>query len=226
MRKAFKGMAIAAAMLWAGSAQAAYVIRIAGQYEFSYATGPQAADTIAVLGTDPVAVDISLSLDNGYQGSENFAEYRGEILAFTINGQSALPTYRRDLDASVDNDLFKTAARSTAYSQQAAITFVLQTSGTSSALTAPFLPTFADPSLLDTALFSTTLNDFVTGGFGLAVYTRTGPAIFEISGLPVSPAPVPESATWAMMLIGFGAIGSALRRRATAILAPALPVCP
>ena len=37
----------------------------------------------------------------------------------------------------------------------------------------------------------------------------------------INPAPLPEPATWAMMLLGFGAIGWQLRRRARPVLAQA-----
>jgi hypothetical protein len=39
-----------------------------------------------------------------------------------------------------------------------------------------------------------------------------GPATFNLS---LAPGGVPEAATWAMMLVGFGAVGAAMRRRTT-----------
>ena len=47
-----------------------------------------------------------------------------------------------------------------------------------------------------------------------------GPTIYNISIRNVSAA-VPEPATWAMMLLGFGAIGVSARRRRKAVLAAA-----
>jgi hypothetical protein len=40
-------------------------------------------------------------------------------------------------------------------------------------------------------------------------------AVVYSSGSPPKPGPVPEPATWAMMLLGFGGIGVAMRRRRT-----------
>jgi choice-of-anchor C domain-containing protein len=58
-----------------------------------------------------------------------------------------------------------------------------------------------------------------TGGpttltFASATNTPFGPALDN-----VSIASVPEPATWAMMLVGFGGLGAALRRRRTAVAA-------
>jgi hypothetical protein len=42
-----------------------------------------------------------------------------------------------------------------------------------------------------------------------------GPAQFNF--LTVQASPAPEAATWAMMIVGFGAVGGALRRRRTVV---------
>ncbi|QDZ09182.1 PEP-CTERM sorting domain-containing protein [Sphingomonas panacisoli] len=70
--------------------------------------------------------------------------------------------------------------------------------------------------------FSTTagMADFYfgLGGYG-TIFTRTGgTATSNVGGtFAVTPAvaAVPEPATWAMMLIGFGVVGQSLRRRQT-----------
>ena len=50
---------------------------------------------------------------------------------------------------------------------------------------------------------------------------NTGPG--SLGGtVTINPASVPEPATWAMMLLGFGAIGWQLRRRRTPVLAQAV----
>lgn len=50
-------------------------------------------------------------------------------------------------------------------------------------------------------------------------FTSSNPRYFAISTLRFTPsAAVPEPATWAMMLIGFGAAGYALRRRRSAVV--------
>jgi PEP-CTERM motif len=52
----------------------------------------------------------------------------------------------------------------------------------------------------------------------LRLTTNPSANAFEIDNLAVNPA-VPEPATWAMMLLGFGGIGIAMRRRRTTALA-------
>ena len=54
-------------------------------------------------------------------------------------------------------------------------------------------------------------NDY--GSYGYAVVDGTGLGGIHTHGLDVTAAPVPEPATWAMMIIGFGLTGSAVRRR-------------
>lgn len=54
------------------------------------------------------------------------------------------------------------------------------------------------------------------GLFGTAGGHFTGLDNVKITDLGVATGAVPEPATWAMMLIGFGAMGGALRRRSTA----------
>lgn len=51
----------------------------------------------------------------------------------------------------------------------------------------------------------------VTGGTGLYA-TNTGGVFLAFEGTVRSPA-VPEPATWAMMMLGFGSVGAAMRRR-------------
>jgi hypothetical protein len=53
---------------------------------------------------------------------------------------------------------------------------------------------------------------------GIGFFTRESgtatAATFQV--FQISPAPVPEPTTWAMMLIGFGAVGGAMRRASKA----------
>ncbi|WP_293451435.1 PEPxxWA-CTERM sorting domain-containing protein [Phenylobacterium sp.] len=65
-----------------------------------------------------------------------------------------------------------------------------------------------------------------TGGdlaFDIALYDGTAPVTFssETRGSGGAPGGVPEPATWALMLVGFGGLGSALRRRRAAAFAGA-----
>lgn len=59
--------------------------------------------------------------------------------------------------------------------------------------------------------------DFGGANVNRIVLSSTGNS-FEVDNFAVSPgAAVPEPATWAVMILGFGAVGAALRRRRTAI---------
>jgi hypothetical protein len=58
--------------------------------------------------------------------------------------------------------------------------------------------------------FSSTLPTNITLSNPIIRFQNTSPSGSDI-GLPV-PGGVPEPATWAMMLLGFGAAGMALRR--------------
>ena len=57
---------------------------------------------------------------------------------------------------------------------------------------------------------------FVDGAFlqnGVYQTTSINPGTLTVSGSPTQTASVPEPASWAMMIAGFGAIGAAMRRR-------------
>jgi hypothetical protein len=59
---------------------------------------------------------------------------------------------------------------------------------------------------------------------GTYTFTLAGNAGADTSGaftgnLTIMAAPVPEAATWAMMILGFGAIGMMIRRRRRPVLA-------
>lgn len=55
--------------------------------------------------------------------------------------------------------------------------------------------------------------DFFLEGRPVTLNTPNLALGFSLNGVNVTPGAVPEPATWAMMIIGFGAIGGALRRR-------------
>lgn len=88
------------------------------------------------------------------------------------------------------------------------------------ALVGAFVPTIdATPSFYFTLGSSITLNADATGFLvglvnDVTVYSDNGPQGFTVTLAPVSATgAVPEAATWAMMIAGFGAMGVALRRR-------------
>ncbi|MBB6122313.1 PEPxxWA-CTERM sorting domain-containing protein [Sphingobium subterraneum] len=58
--------------------------------------------------------------------------------------------------------------------------------------------------------------EFIDQNFQTSSYTSSSSGSFDVDSVTVAPAPtaaVPEPATWAMMLAGFGAMGAATRRR-------------
>jgi len=64
-----------------------------------------------------------------------------------------------------------------------------------------------------TPLFYSLVGDTITIGWEEAFFTegrQTFTAVFDVAS---SPSGVPEPGTWAMMLLGFGAMGVALRRK-------------
>lgn len=86
---------------------------------------------------------------------------------------------------------------------------------------------FLDPAYVSGSALSASLsfNDITLAGLGLAegqyIYTSPSDTITFNIGSFAAPAAtlaaaVPESGTWAMMLVGFGAIGAVMRRRRTA----------
>ena len=78
------------------------------------------------------------------------------------------------------------------------------------------LPTYLDRYGLAFSTASQNVNIFFgLGGYGTVTQTGTGPVTSAVGGnFSVTPlAAVPEPATWAMMTLGFGAVGFAMRRK-------------
>jgi hypothetical protein len=71
--------------------------------------------------------------------------------------------------------------------------------------------------------FGTNSNFFVAGlnTLSFVLHNEGGPEAFQVAGLTVTAAPlagaVPEPASWALMLVGFGMTGAAVRRRSRAM---------
>ena len=68
------------------------------------------------------------------------------------------------------------------------------------------------------------VNSLLTGGTRFALEASLtgatgGPDTFKVVNIR-QPGAVPEPATWAMMLVGFGAVGYGMRRRAKVNFAP------
>ena len=93
-----------------------------------------------------------------------------------------------------------TLASATVFTQS----FVVNTAG----------PSFVmlNPGRIDSAVFSS------GGGTHNDSFNAFGPH-FVLDNLTINGATVPEPASWAMMMIGFGLVGSSLRRRTTTAVA-------
>ena len=78
-------------------------------------------------------------------------------------------------------------------------------------------------SLLGGQLFSGTLDNptFTPGVYNFTQDFFYGSATATLTIAQLGVAGVPEPATWAMMLLGFGAVGTVLRRRQSSVLASA-----
>lgn len=78
------------------------------------------------------------------------------------------------------------------------------------------LTTFIGPLANNSSVFTTFLGGFTTSGPATLTFTQIGGDPLRGSILDnVSISAVPESASWAMMIAGFGLAGAAIRRRST-----------
>lgn len=106
---------------------------------------------------------------------------------------------------------------STVAGQTYTISFWLEDDGgTPSSFDASFggneLLALSNPDAFDYTLYSYSLT--ASSASTLLSFTfRQDPAYFHLDDVSVSPAGVPEPATWAMMMLGLGAAGLALRHR-------------
>jgi hypothetical protein len=71
-------------------------------------------------------------------------------------------------------------------------------------------------SLINFSILATGTYFGAVRGFGNSVYDYNL-SITGLTATPVGGGGVPEPATWAMMIIGFGLVGGAMRRRATRV---------
>jgi hypothetical protein len=80
--------------------------------------------------------------------------------------------------------------------------------------TGPFLANLSDLFLIDAPVVPLLLTAEAVGALN-AVFGTELPALAQIGTVATNLAVVPEPATWGMMILGFGAVGFALRRRKT-----------
>lgn len=218
MRKTLVALAVSAAM-WAGSAQAAYVINLKGTVAFSFANGPDAASAAALYGTSPLAFDLRLSFDDGLD-SPNTPLYFGNVEALSLNGNVVnLSSQAVTAIGWPNTTSIGFEGRDTNDTRMSLTLFSQLTPNGSSAPRLPasvgdltgalqfgfsFYPNFVNSTSYSQAAY-----------FGATTFTE-----FSASGTLPELRPdygVPEPATWAMMLAGFGLVGGSLRRRPASI---------
>jgi hypothetical protein len=78
--------------------------------------------------------------------------------------------------------------------------------------TGPFLANLADLFLIDAPVVPLLLTAEAVGALN-EVFGANLPALAQIGTVATDLAVVPEPATWGMMILGFGAVGFALRHR-------------
>lgn len=126
-------------------------------------------------------------------------------------GGSGEVTYQSDWQGSgVDHMSFTFSFSGSPYSQFTVdLNYPLGTFGDDSHLPTS-IPNFEMPGASNNIAFSDTYGDLTFGHL-------TGITSIVRPSLPPPPPSVPEPASWAMMLAGFGAIGATMRRRRVAI---------
>lgn len=233
----------AAALLCAGQAQAASsvlatdfsdVINPNGVWSFTRGTTLMVHQPASSTGNpfDPAAT-------NGYWGSST--DYNSMVSKVTVNGSAAAPYNNGDFlagDVVIHSSNPFTFGPLTinwtapsagtidyASSLWYAHSVVTRSNDVSAFLGSTLLGTVTVDNLITRSNAITTLSgtgQAVLAGDILAFrFTQSPGQIFgsltgvglSVNFAPQAPGAVPEPATWAMMIIGFGAIGGALRRR-------------
>ncbi|MFN3590966.1 MAG: PEPxxWA-CTERM sorting domain-containing protein [Thermaurantiacus sp.] len=86
--------------------------------------------------------------------------------------------------------------------------------------TGPFLANLADLFLIDAPVVPLLLTAEAVGALN-TVFGTNLPELAQIGTVATNLAVVPEPATWGMLIVGFGAVGFALRKRQTPAVATA-----
>ena len=181
------------------------MIALAGATALTIASAADAAITIGATGTTPSSVFSITGIDN--TGIPETATFRQQT---DVGGTfTSYFDFSNDLVGSYTFALITSTRNATITLEQLLGTggsiVLQQLTGTGSSLT---LNT-ADLAANTTYRFSFTSNYPAGGG------TTSGNLSFYAAATP----PVPEPATWAMMILGFGGIGMVLRRRRRPVLA-------
>jgi hypothetical protein len=87
--------------------------------------------------------------------------------------------------------------------------------------TGPFLANLADLFLIDAPVVPLLLTAEAVGALN-AVFGTQLPEFAQIGAVATNLAVVPEPATWGLMILGFGAVGFALRRRSEGVARAAI----
>jgi len=232
-KAALAGSAALALFAIAGSASAATLV----QYDFTGNVGNEAVEPASFTADNIDAVDFSRgsglnpTTNGGAFSANNFGVYASNPDDYFTFGLSTAAGYTATVEQLVfsarssntgPRDLAVLASVDGADFQQIA-TFT-QTNANVASRVLDFTPLTGVSSLVFRIV--TTSNVAANGGtlantgtFRVQNYTGAPASPFSINGdvsLAATPA-VPEPATWAMMITGFGLVGGAMRRRSARI---------
>ncbi len=215
MRKALGALAFAAAM-WAGTAQAAFVyfVEIEGIFESPTIYGAQADE----LPETPLAFSIKLGFESGVE-RPSLAQrtYFGKVLDLTINGAAyslaGLNVAEYQMSFGYPDGKIRSSIHGVNQLFPRVTDFGVIVATADDEVILP-----GDPYDLERLYFVYALSS--PDGTSQSVMTSQQGQLtaFRTYGEepPFEVAPIPEPATWTMMIAGFGLVGSALRRRPTA----------
>ena len=199
---------IAAAALLAAAASPAAATTFAGSYDVTLNT----ADPGLVLATSPISTTLNFDLTSPGDAASI------DLFDLFTNETTVNPDDKSAKPITVDFTFTLPGAGSTDVNGETKGRLILGGLFQDGVVdwTGPSEVDFADGAKLGVSLNDATFN---TGFFGLKPGEKAGADITATFTLLQAPSAVPEPATWAVMLTGFGGIGAAMRSRRRSVAA-------
>lgn len=219
MRKLMLGLAGASALAMGSAANATLVVSTTDQV--SAVTGPESSNGgmiftfgyTSTCGSSGAAPAGAVTCGPTYSPFEATVQFMNDVAGFYGLGlQTTATTNQSGIIASTDVDFFNS---NPLYSSGAYLTTTGGDFIAALGATAGSDDIFEGRALSGLFLDAGTYVIHVTGERG------NGSSFTGTLNFAESNAPVPEPATWAMMLLGFGAVGFQLRRRRSTVLTQA-----